>query len=557
VELYVSVSEFAEDELIFLPLGGSGEIGMNMNLYGIGGKWLLVDLGITFADGEHPGIDIITPDPTYLEERRDDLLGLVITHAHEDHLGAVAHLWPRLRCPVWATPFAAALLRNKLEEAGLLGQVPLHVLEPGERLDIGPFDIDFIGLTHSTLEMNALAIRTSAGLVLHTGDWKWDPDPLVGPTSDQEALRRLGDEGVMALIGDSTNALNEGTSGSELDVRNKLMEICANRTGRIAVATFASNVARIDTVARVAAAHDRHLVLVGRSLWRIVAAAQECGYLNDLPPFLKDVEGAYLPPDKVMFLCTGCQGEQRAAMGRIAFGDHRHVTFEKGDLVIFSSRVIPGNEMSISRVHNRLLWNGVEVIGEKEKGVHVSGHPCRDELAEMFRLVRPQIAVPVHGEYKHAELALSLQVPEAVVIENGQALRLSPGRADVVAEVQSGRCFVDGDVIVPANDDGVRTRRKLMFSGSAAVILVADAKGELLADPELVLQGLASDPNDARPSLEDEGADAVEAALDELPKSARKDDGRMVEAARIALRRLIRERLGKKAVVEARIIRID
>lgn len=561
VEMCVSVSEFPEDELIFLPLGGSGEIGMNMNLYGIAGKWLLVDLGITFADGEQPGIDIITPDPTYLEERRDDLVGLVITHAHEDHLGAVAHLWPRLRCPIWATPFAAALLRNKLEEAGLLGKVPLHVLEPGERLEIGPFNIDFIGLTHSTLEMNALAIRTSAGLVLHTGDWKLDPDPLVGPASDRDALRRLGDEGVMALIGDSTNALNEGWSGSELDVRDTLMEICANRTGRIAVATFASNVARIDTVARVAAAHDRHLVLVGRSLWRIVAAAQECGYLNDLPPFLKDVEGAYLPPEKVMFLCTGCQGEPRAALGRIASGAHRHVVFEKGDVVIFSSRVIPGNETSISRVQNRLLWNGVEIIGEKERGVHVSGHPCRDELAEMFRLVRPQIAVPVHGEYKHmlahAELARSLQVPETVVIENGQALRLAPGRVEVVAEVQSGRCFVDGDVIVPANDDGVRTRRKLMFSGGAAVILVADAEGELLADPELVLQGLASDPNDARPKIEDEGADVVEAAIDALPKSARKDDGRMIEAARIALRRLIRERLGKKAVVEARIIRVD
>ena len=484
------MTEFAEDELIFLPLGGSGEIGMNMNLYGFAGKWLLVDLGITFADGEQPGIEVITPDPTYIEERRDDLAGLILTHAHEDHLGAVAHLWPRLRCPVWATPFAAALLRNKLEEAGLLLEVPLHIIEPGEQLQIGPFGIDFIALTHSTLEMNALAIRTDAGLVLHTGDWKLDPNPLVGPKSDEEALRRLGDEGVMALIGDSTNALNEGTSGSEGDVLESLMRICANRTGRIAVASFASNVARIDTVARVAAAHDRHLVLVGRSLWRIVAAAQECGYLNDLPPFLTDDEGAYLPPEKVMFMCTGCQGESRAALARIASGNHRHVTFEKDDLVIFSSRVIPGNEMAISRVRNRLLWNGVEVIGEKEPGVHVSGHPCRDELAEMYRLVRPKIAVPVHGEYQHmlahAELARSLQVPEAVVIENGQALRLSPGATEVVAEVQSGRCYVDGDVLVPANDDGVRTRRKLMFSGGAVVILVADPDGELLGKRAVV-----------------------------------------------------------------------
>jgi ribonuclease J len=559
------VPEFAEDELIFLPLGGSGEIGMNMNLYGIAGQWLLVDLGVTFANGEQPGIELITPDPTYIADRRDDLAGLILTHAHEDHLGAVAHLWPRLRCPVWATPFAAALLRNKLEEAGLLLEVPLHIIQPGEQLQIGPFGIDFIALTHSTLEMNALAIRTKAGLVLHTGDWKLDPDPLLGPKSDEDALRRLGDEGVMAMIGDSTNALNDGTSGSEADVLDSLMRICADRTGRIAVASFASNVARIDTVARVAAAHDRHLILVGRSLWRIVAAAQECGYLNDLPPFLTDDEGAYLPPEKVMFMCTGCQGESRAALARIAHGDHRHVVLEQGDLVIFSSRVIPGNEMAISRVRNRLLWNGVEVIGENEPGVHVSGHPCRDELAEMYRLVRPRIAVPVHGEYQHmlahAELARSLQVPEAVVIENGQALRLAPGAAEVVGEVQSGRCYVDGDVVVPANDDGVRTRRKLMFSGAAVVILVADDEGALLADPELVLQGLAGEAtgedDDGTSALAVAGGEAVEAALDELPASARRDDGRMTEAARVALRRLIRDRLGKRAVVEARIIRLD
>ncbi|PPR66352.1 MAG: Ribonuclease J 1, partial [Alphaproteobacteria bacterium MarineAlpha1_Bin1] len=271
------MAEFAEDELIFLPLGGSGEIGMNMNLYGFAGQWLLVDLGVTFADSDIPGVDLITPDPTFIADRRDDLAGLIITHAHEDHLGAVAHLWRRLRCPVWATPFAGNLLRNKLEEAGLLHEVPLHVIEPGQRLQIGPFSIDFVPLTHSTLEMNALAIRTDAGLVLHTGDWKLDPEPLVGPGSDQEALRLLGDEGVMAMIGDSTNALIEGTSGSEAEVRDKLLEICANRRGRVAVTTFASNVARIDTVARVAAANGRHLVLVGRSLWRILAAARDCG----------------------------------------------------------------------------------------------------------------------------------------------------------------------------------------------------------------------------------------------------------------------------------------
>jgi len=553
------VAEFVEDELIFLPLGGAGEIGMNLNLYGFAGQWLMVDLGVTFADDHVPGVDLITPDPTFIAARRDNLAGLIITHAHEDHLGAVAHLWGHLQCPVWATPFASNLLRNKLKEVGLLHKVPLQNIRPGERLDVGPFNIDFVPLTHSTLEMNALAIRTGAGLVLHTGDWKLDPEPLVGPKSDQDALRLLGDEGVMAMIGDSTNALTDGISGSEADVRDKLTEICANRKGRVAIATFASNVARIDTIARVAATHDRHLVLAGRSLWRILAAAQDCGYLQDIKPPLTDDEGAYLPPDKVLFVCTGCQGEPRAAMARIAAGNHRNVILEKGDLVIFSSRVIPGNETAINQMQNRLLSKGVEVIGESEPGIHVSGHPCRDELAEMYRLVRPKIAVPVHGEIKHmmahAELARSMQVPEAIVIENGQALRLEPGSAEVVAEVQSGRCFIDGNIVLPDNHEGIRTRRKLSSSGAGAVVLVTSQDGELLADPELILQGLPTD--DDATNIMEEGSRAVEDAVNALSDTSRQDDARMAEAARVTLRRLIRSRLGKNAIVEARIIRVE
>ena len=553
------MAEFVEDELIFLPLGGAGEIGMNLNLYGFAGQWLMVDLGVTFADDHVPGVDLITPDPTFIAARRDNLAGLIITHAHEDHLGAVAHLWEYLQCPVWATPFASNLLRNKLKEVGLLHKVPLQNIRPGERLDVGPFNIDFVPLTHSTLEMNALAIRTGAGLVLHTGDWKLDPEPLVGPKSDQDALRLLGDEGVMAMIGDSTNALTDGISGSEADVRDKLTEICANRKGRVAIATFASNVARIDTIARVAATHDRHLVLAGRSLWRILAAAQDCGYLQDIKPPLTDDEGAYLPPDKVLFVCTGCQGEPRAAMARIAAGNHRNVILEKGDLVIFSSRVIPGNETAINQMQNRLLSKGVEVIGESEPGIHVSGHPCRDELAEMYRLVRPKIAVPVHGEIKHmmahAELARSMQVPEAIVIENGQALRLEPGSAEVVAEVQSGRCFIDGNIVLPDNHEGIRTRRKLSSSGAGAVVLVTSQDGELLADPELILQGLPTD--DDATNIMEEGSRAVEDAVNALSDTSRQDDARMAEAARVTLRRLIRSRLGKNAIVEARIIRVE
>jgi ribonuclease J len=552
------VSDFATDELIFLPLGGAGEIGMNLNLYGYAGQWLMVDLGITFADDGEPGIELITPDPTFIAERRDSLAGLILTHAHEDHLGAVPYLWRRLECPVWATPFAAAILRRKLGEADLLDDVPIHEFTAGETIELGPFSVDCIGLTHSTPEMNALAIRTELGTVLHTGDWKLDPEPLVGPISDEAALRRLGDGGVLAMVGDSTNALTAGTSGSEALVRRTLTELCRDRQGRIAIATFASNVARIETAARVADACDRHLVLVGRSLWRIVAAAREAGYLADLLPPLEAEDGAHLPPDKVLYLCTGCQGENRAALARIAGGGHRHVVLEEGDLVIFSSRIIPGNERAIGRVQNRLIWNGVQVIDERRDGVHVSGHPCRDELADMYRLVRPRIAVPVHGEYKHmvahAELAGSLQVPDAVVIENGQALRLAPGRPEVVGEVQSGRCYVDGDVVIPASDQAVRTRRKLMFGGGVVVTLVADAKGRLLAPPELVLQGLAADG--FADNLEDEAIRAVDEALRDLPASARRIDGRMTEAARVAVRRFIRARLGKRPVVEARIMRI-
>ena len=546
------------DELIFLPLGGAGEIGMNLNLYGYGGKWIMVDLGITFADETTPGIDIITPDPSFITERRDDLLGIILTHAHEDHLGAVPYLWPELGCPVYATPFAATVLEGKLEERGLLDEVPLHRVPLGGMLRLGAFEIELISITHSILEPNALAIRTPVGTVLHTGDWKLDPEPLVGLSTDEAAFRQLGDQGILALVCDSTNVFQAGESGSERAVRDSLDSLIAGRKGRVAITTFSSNIARIKTAAALAAAHGRHLVVVGRSLRRMIQAARETGYMDDLGPVLDEGEGGFLPPETTLYLCTGCQGEPRGAMSRIASGDHREVTLGPGDLVIFSSKVIPGNERAIGRLQDQLVLAGIEVIGEKDQFVHVSGHPCRDELRQMYQWARPAVAVPVHGEMRHlvahAALARELQVPEAVVLQNGQALKLAPGKPEVIGEVPAGRRYLDGDVLVDAGDDAVRERRRLMFNGVATVTVVVDSEGEVQAPPALVLQGVPLANGDG--DLNSEICDAIDAALASMPKSARRDDGRIEEVARIASRRALRQAIGKRPVVTARVVRL-
>ncbi|MGH6718797.1 MAG: ribonuclease J, partial [Alphaproteobacteria bacterium] len=407
-------------ELDFLPLGGTGEIGMNANLYRYAGKWLMVDLGITFAAGDLPGIDIIMPDLAYIEKQRAALVGLVLTHAHEDHLGAVPYLWPRLGCPVYATPFAAALLRRKIADEPIDGLDDLEIIEVplGATFTVGPFDIELVSLTHSIPEPNAVVIRTPAGTVVHTGDWKIDPDPLVGGTTDQAALERLGAEGVLAMVCDSTNALRPGTSGSEAEVRASLLELVRAATGRVALTTFASNVARMLTAHHVARETRRSPVLVGRSLWRIFEVARETGYIPPGVRFLTDKEAVELAPDKVLYLCTGCQGEANAQLSRVASGAHPYVALGAGDLVIFSSKIIPGNERPIYALINRLVARDVEVITEDDRFVHVSGHPSRDELTRMYQWVRPRIAIPVHGEARHmrahAALARALQVPEAI-----------------------------------------------------------------------------------------------------------------------------------------------
>src|SRR5271168_3623973 len=439
--------------LLFVTLGGANEIGMNLSLYGYAGDWLILDCGVTFGDDSQPGLEVVMPDPAFIVERRDRLLGIVATHAHEDHIGAIPYLWPQLRCPVWATPFTASLLRAKLAEAGLADKVRINIVPMSGRFTIGPFDLELITLTHSIPEPNAVVLRTAAGTVLHTGDWKFDPDPLIGEPADEAALRRLGDEGVLAMICDSTNALRPGSSGSEADLRRSLTELVGRYDARVAVACFASNVARLETIAHAAAAHGRDVALVGRSLWRIDKAARENGYLADLPRFLTEDEAGYIPRDKIVLICTGSQGEPRAALARIAREDHPNIVLETGDVVIFSSRIIPGNEKSINRLQNALVRLGIEIITEEDHFVHVSGHPARDELVRMYQMVRPKVAIPVHGEARHliahAHLAEECQVEQPLVIQNGDLVRLDRGGGAIVDAVPVGRIASDGKSLLP------------------------------------------------------------------------------------------------------------
>ena len=486
----------APDELYFLALGGAGEIGMNLNLFSYGGKWLMVDLGVTFGDDLTPGADVVMPDPAFIAEHADDLVGLVLTHAHEDHIGAVQYLWPRLRCPIYATGFTASVLRRKLVEGGLENEADVTIVPLGGSFSVGPFDIEYVTLTHSIPEPNGVIIRTPAGAVFHTGDWKLDPDPLVGAKTDEAALRALGESGVLAMIGDSTNALRAGTSGSEAEVRVALTELVGEYDERVVIACFASNVARLETVARVAEANGRHAALVGRSMWRIHDAARENGYLRDVPPFLDDEAASHLPRDKVLLACTGSQGEPRAALTRLATDQHPNLHLEEGDAVIFSSRIIPGNEKSIGRLHNHLIRKGIDVITERDHFVHVSGHPARDELVQMYQWVRPKIAVPVHGEgrhlLEHARLARQCQVPQTVVAENGMLVRLAPGAAEIVGEVQSGRLALDGKVLVSLKAMA-RSRNKLINNGAIVATMVVDPDGDMDQDPMVTLQGLPVD----------------------------------------------------------------
>ncbi len=544
-------------DLHFLPLGGSGEIGMNLNLYEYGGKWLMVDLGVSFNSVELPGVEVVMPDPAFIVERRRNLLGIVLTHAHEDHQGAVQYLWPQLRCPIWATPFTAAFLRRKLTEVDFAHEIEINEVPLGGKFTIGPFELEMVTLTHSIPEPNGLMVRTPAGTVFHTGDWKIDAEPLVGDVTDEARLRQVGNDGVLAMIGDSTNAMRPGESGSEAGVRAALIELFGKYEGRIAVACFASNVARLESIAVAAKHHGRHVALVGRSLWRIHDTAKETGYLQGLPPFVDERDAGFLPRDKVVMICTGSQGEPRAALARVAADQHPHVVLEKGDVVIFSSRSIPGNEREILRLQNSLARLGVSIITDEiDPRVHVSGHPARDELARMYQWVRPRIAIPVHGEERHmqahAELALSCQVQYALVPENGTLIRLGQDGPEIVDRVHAGRLAADGRRLLPLDGAVLRSRTRLMWNGAVIATVVLDRKGRLAVPPKISAPGLLDPEGDV------EFAAEIVAAVEEGVSRAKRDttDEKVEESVRRAIRATIRGRRDGRSVIDVHLVRV-
>jgi ribonuclease J len=546
-------------ELAFLPLGGTGEIGMNLNLYrwreGGYEKWLAVDCGIGFGGSELPEVEVMMADPGFIADRKDKLVGLVITHAHEDHIGAVAWLWPQLKCPVYCTPFAAAILRRKLAEVGLTSQVRVHVIAPGGSIDLKPFVLRYIRLAHSIPEAQALVIDTPAGTVLHTGDWKLDATPLLGPPTDEAALAALGEKGVLAMVCDSTNAMVEGHSGSELDVRRSLAALIRDLRGRVAVTCFASNVARMESAAL--AAHDagRSVAIVGRSLRNIDAAARECGYLKTLPPFLTEDDIDDVPDDDILLLITGSQGEARSALSRIARDDHPRVALGEGDTVIYSSRMIPGNERAIGTVQDNLVRRGVRLMTDNDHLVHVSGHPARDELRRMYRLVKPRYAVPVHGEWRHlsahAELAREAGAMP-FMLEDGDVLTLSPGRPAITDSAPVGRLVLDGTRLVPLKGEVMSARRRMLFNGIVVVSLAVDQAGNLRGRPKVSAPGLL----DQEDPESDRVADDFAESLLDLPANLRRDDGALLDAAKSALRRTLGRKLGKRPMVDVHLIRI-
>ena len=543
------------EDLSFLPLGGTGEIGMNLNLYRCRGKWLAIDCGIGFGGAAHPEVDVMMPDPSYIEARRDLLLGLVITHAHEDHIGAVAWLWPRLRCPVYATPFAAAVLKRKLSEVGLLNQVKLHIVPTGGEIDLAPFSIRMIRMSHSIPEAQALAIDTPYGTILHTGDWKLDPKPLVGPPSDEAALAELSKKPVLAMICDSTNAMVEGHSGSEADVRTVLTGLIRDITGRIAVTCFASNVARMETIAKAGMAAGRSIALVGRSLRNIDAAARECGYMKGLPPFLREDDIDDLPDDNVLILITGSQGEPRSALSRVAMDTHPRVALGEGDTVIFSSRVIPGNERAIGTVQDNLVRRGVNVITDADHAVHVSGHPARDELRRLYQLVKPKYAVPVHGEWRHLSAHAELAEEEGarpILMEDGDILNLAPGTVEIVDSAPVGRLVLDENRLIPMQGEVMNARRRLLYNGAIVASLAVDKAGTLMGKPKLSAPGLLDGEDPDTAVMVRDFSDEISG----LSVATRRDDEALTEAIRAALRRTVGKRLKKRPQIDVHLLRV-
>jgi ribonuclease J len=540
------------EELIFCALGGSGEIGMNVNLYGCRGQWIMVDLGLTFADQSFPGVELILPDLEFIENQQERLAGIVLTHGHEDHIGALPYLAEELKSPLYATPFTAGLIAGKLEEEGLIGHVKLNVIERGGSIELGPFRVSFVALSHSIPEGNGLLIETPFGNVFHTGDWKIDETPVLGEPPSPDVLKAIGDEGVLALVCDSTNVFQDAPSGSEESVHEGLLTKVAEAKGRVLVTTFASNAARLQTIGRVARETDRQVCIAGRSLERILRVAQSTGYLRDFPPPIGFDEAMRLPRGDVLIIATGGQGEPRAALGRIASGTHE-LKLSDGDTVIFSSRIIPGNEVAIGRIMNQLSTLGVNIVTERQAHVHVSGHPGRPELIQMYDWVRPQIVVPVHGEPRHlaehARLALANGIPKAVVQKNGDVIRLAPDGPKKLDEVRVGQLVLDGDVILPADGSTVNERRRIGYGGLITVAVPVGEDGRLAGKPLVRPFGVPVEED-----RDDFIADATDAATKAFTPRGEEDTVR--EAVRLAVRRCATLWTGKKPVVEVMLLQV-
>lgn len=548
-------------ELLFVALGGANEIGMNLNLYGYGEpdehRWLMIDLGVSFG-GSLPGVDVFMPDPSFIVAQRERLDGLLLTHAHEDHLGAVPYLWPRLRCPIWASEFTLTMLQRKIEGLPWASEVPLHRIPDSGRLRIGAFDLEMIDVTHSIPEASAVAVRSPVGTVLHTGDWKFDPNPVVGPVSDEAELRRVGDSGALAIVCDSTNVFERGRSGSEGDLLSGLSRLIGSCRERVVVACFATNIARLQTIATAALENGRDVVLTGRSLKRTYAVARACGYLQTVPAFLDDEDGGSLPRRRTLVVATGGQGEPRAALARLATEKHPALKLEAGDTVIFSARVIPGNDLAVGRLQNQLLRRGIDVLTHRDGLVHVSGHPARGELECMYSLVRPRIAIPVHGELRHlrehAKVARACGVDEVIVGENGSIVRLWPGPAEIVATAPAGRLVVEGNRLVDLGSNLITLRTRALYNGAALVTVVVNGARMQADDVQVSSIGLLDEGEE---NLLRMVQNAVAVAVQALPKKARDDDETLREAIRLAVRRCFRQIFDKRPVTHVHLVRVE
>ncbi|MBL6862788.1 MAG: ribonuclease J [Candidatus Pelagibacter bacterium] len=550
-----------KDELLFCPLGGSGEIGMNMNLFAYGKpgehKWIMVDIGVTFADDTIPGVDLIYPDPGFIVDKKEDLLGIILTHAHEDHIGAIALLWPQLKCKIFATPFTAVLIKEKFKEKNIDITNHLKIVQLNGTVNLEPFKIEYITLTHSILEPNGLRIETPAGIILHTGDWKIDPEPLIGEKTNSNRLKEVGKEGVLAMICDSTNVFSMGKAGSELDVRKSLLNIMGSLKKRIVMASFASNVARMETAFYCAEKTGRQISLVGRSMHRIFKAARQCGYLKNVIEPIDAREAKKISREKIVYLCTGSQGEPMAALMRIASYTHPDVYIEKDDTVIFSSKIIPGNEKKLFKLQNQLVKDGIEVISEESEFVHVSGHPNRDDLREMYDWVKPNCVIPVHGEHRHMiehmKFAHEMKVPHPVQVQNGDIVKLFPGKPHVFDKAPSGRLYLDGNMSVEEDSQSIKDRKNLSANGYMEVTILISQKGNIHKRPVLTFRGIpVYDVDEFIYGLEE----AIEGTIKTFSLGNKKQEYNLIDALKITCKKYTKEMTGKKPFTNINLVKI-